>query len=122
MTQHIYLLRRLETQVERAVAAFEAAEAPSDYVGIDRAAKAISSLTKAAVQVEAAMRAAEEREAAEPRRQEPAEESLEDRRERIAGELRAYAAECGIDLDGLDDLEDSMAYLSRDIELNASGG
>jgi len=39
MTQHISLLRRLDAQVERIIAAFEAAEPPSDYAGLDRAAK-----------------------------------------------------------------------------------
>jgi len=107
MTQHISLLRRLEAQVERTVAAFEAAETPADYAGIDRAAKAITSLTKAAVQVDSAIREAEERAAAEPK------ESPKPRRESIDSELRAIAAECGLDLDEWDKLEE-MEYLAED--------
>ena len=108
MTQLISLLRRLEAQVERTVAAFEAADTPTDYAGIDRAAKAISSLTRAAVQVDAAIHEAQERAEGEP------EKSPEPRRESIDRELRAIAAECGLDLGEWDKLEASLDRASGD--------
>jgi len=119
MTQHISRLRRLDAQVERMITAFEATEAPTDFAGIDRAAKAITALTKAATQVDAAIREAEERVASEPKTRDTAEpeKTLDVRRSSIESELRAIAAECGLDLDELDELdefEDSLEYLAQD--------